>query len=119
MSSPSLPALLAVVVAVPAGVARAQSESAPAASTAHVVSFRPVVWAPEIDGDVRLGDLFGSAGKLDLDSDLGLGDRSADFAGDLNLRLGNHDLWLSGFRFGVSSRETTRPDLSIWSMRSV
>lgn len=97
--------LIALVVA-GARVAEARPQGGPNASTGHLISFRPAVWVPEIDGAVSLENVFGLATDLDLGRDLDVDDESTEFSGELNLRLGSHDLWISGFSFSASGRTT-------------
>jgi hypothetical protein len=60
---------------------------------------------------MSLNDLFDVSTDLDFDRDLALDDHSIEFAGELNLRLGPHDVWLSGFTLAVSGEAPIDQDV--------
>lgn len=66
------------------------------------VALRPSFWYPVLDGDVRLDTDFDVGTTLDTDRDLDVADAEATFGGELDVRFGDFDLWLSGFTFSRS-----------------
>jgi hypothetical protein len=67
--------------------------------------FRPIAWAPTFEGDLRNDSGLLPGTTLDLDDDLDLSDLDVEPAGEVGLRLGGLDLWLSGFRIENSGQE--------------
>lgn len=78
-------------------------------TTSHqdfTAALRPTFWYPVFDGDVRLDTAFDAGTTLDIDRDLGVADAEATFGGELDLRFGDFDLWISGFTFSRSGSST-------------
>ncbi len=73
--------------------------------SAGLINFRPLIWLPEIKGDVSLQNIFDFATSLDFDADLGVSDLETMFLGDLSFNLGRHHFHVSGFSLESSGRQ--------------
>ncbi len=73
--------------------------------SAGFVNIRPLIWLPQIEGDVSLQNVFDFATSLDFEADLGVSDLETIFLGELNFNLGRHNFRVSGFSLASSGRQ--------------
>lgn len=78
----------------------------------YLISLRPQIWFPELDGDLSLENAVGFATDLDVGSELGLDDISSDFAYDVTLHLGPGILRISGFNVKSSGLRTATRNIT-------
>ncbi len=73
--------------------------------SAGFVNIRPLIWLPQIEGDVSLQNVFDLATSLDFEADLGVSDFETIFLGELNFNLGRHNFRVSGFSLASAGRQ--------------
>ena len=71
-----------------------------------IFAIRPAYWMPALSGDASLDDDAGNRTTLDADKDLGIADTEGSFSGEANLRIGDFDVWASGFSLSRSGDTT-------------
>ena len=62
----------------------------------YTVAIRPAVWIVFVDGEIADEGPLGNAARVSITDDLGFDDPYPSFLGEVNLRLGKHDFWITG-----------------------
>jgi hypothetical protein len=76
----------------------------------YTVAIRPSVWFVSVKGKIADKGPRGNPVRVKIDDDLGFEDPFASFLGEGNLRLGGHDIWITGT--SVHQSETVGIDVS-------
>lgn len=80
------------------------------------LSLRAMAWFPTIRGDMRLDDGGGTSSRLDFSDDLDLDELEFEPAAEVGLRLGRHDIRLSGFTFSADEESVADAQLTFGSI---
>ena len=78
----------------------------------YTVYVRAAAWITWVDGEVKdTGGRSDHVDTIDIGSDLGFSDPTAQFVGTGNARFGRHDFWVEGFSYDESEDENVGFDL--------
>jgi len=99
------------------GSTSSPADAAEKSSHDFTVSVRAGAWIVFVEGEVEDSSGSGRFDTLDLTDDLGFDGATATFLGTGNLRLGRHDIWVTGFNYSRDEEESAESTLDFGDLR--